>query len=195
MLEELWNDKAVRIGAAVLSGILLMAMIGAASAATVVTATSMFDGKRDGRMKLDGRHYRDRDGRGNGPPHRYRGREGNEDGESSPGTPGMPGLPGIPDGLGSGLDSLEHGDIASKDASGKSITKRFVRGTVTAVRGATVTVKAADGYTANFVVTESTRIRGAGASGTAAAIPKGSTALAIGTVAGKVVKADFIAVD
>lgn len=53
-----------------------------------------------------------------------------------------------------------HGEWVVKGKDGKPVTLVSVRGTVTAVNGTSVTVKAEDGFTATFIATADTKVRG-----------------------------------
>lgn len=54
-----------------------------------------------------------------------------------------------------------HGEWVVKGRDGAPVTLASVRGTVTAVGAASVTVRAEDGYTATYTVNAGTRVRGA----------------------------------
>jgi hypothetical protein len=56
-----------------------------------------------------------------------------------------------------------HGEWVVKGKDGKPVTLETVRGTVTAVGSASVTLKAEDGFTATFAANSDTKVRGAGA--------------------------------
>lgn len=85
------------------------------------------------------------------------GRMGDRDGDRGPGGPGGRGGHGPGFGMGAGPGGeLLHGEAVVKDANGKIQTVRTVEGTVTAVTGDSITVKAADGFTQTFVVNSST---------------------------------------
>jgi hypothetical protein len=56
-----------------------------------------------------------------------------------------------------------HGEWVVKGKDGKPVTLETIRGTVTAVGSASVTVKAEDGFTATFTTNSDTKVRGDGA--------------------------------
>lgn len=81
-----------------------------------------------------------------------------------------------------------HGEWVVKGKDGKPVTLVSVRGQVTAVGPASVTVKAEDGYTATFVANADTKVKGAdvdsiadvkvGAKGAVVGVKDGSTVTA-----------------
>ena len=76
--------------------------------------------------------------------------------------------------LGRGL----HGEWVVKGKDGKPVTLVSVRGTVTAVGPASVTVKADDGFTATFATSADTKVRGGADS--LAAVKAGAKAAVVG---------------
>jgi hypothetical protein len=86
------------------------------------------------------------DGRGMG----GRGTDGRHDGSGR----GMHGMRG-PGALGEAL----HSEAVVKAEDGTITTVRQIRGTVTAVSGTSITVKAEDGYSSTFAVTADTEVR------------------------------------
>jgi hypothetical protein len=80
-----------------------------------------------------------------------RGADGMRGGHRGPG--GMHGMRGGP--MGEAL----HGELVVKADDGTISTVRQISGTVTAVSDTSITVKAEDGYTATFAVTEDTVVR------------------------------------
>lgn len=56
------------------------------------------------------------------------------------------------------LRKIEHGEWTSRDKDGQDVVHDAVGGTVTAVNGTSITVKAADGFSATYVVNASTKV-------------------------------------
>lgn len=80
-------------------------------------------------------------------------------GQRGPGD-GMRGGPGGLHGMRGGpMGEALHGELVVKAQDGTISTVRQVRGTVTAVTGTSITVKAEDGYTATFAVNADTEVR------------------------------------
>jgi hypothetical protein len=79
-----------------------------------------------------------------------------------------------------------HGQVVTKDKDGSGfVTHDFVRGDVTAVSPTSISVKAADGVTEQFVVNSSTKVRvrtnGKGAAGAIGDVKTGDKVLVVGT--------------
>jgi hypothetical protein len=76
-----------------------------------------------------------------------------------------------------------HGQWVVKGKDGKYVTLVSVRGQVTAVGPASVTVKAEDGFTATFTTNADTKVRGAEAK-TLADVKVGATGVVVGVKSG-----------
>ena len=80
------------------------------------------------------------------------------------------------------LSRVSHAQWVSKDAkTGTFVTHDAVRGEVTATTAGSITIKATDGTTETFVVSGSTKVRVAGATGTIAQVKVGDRAAVAGT--------------
>jgi len=76
-----------------------------------------------------------------------------------------------------------HGEWVVKGKDGKPVTLETIRGTVTAVGSASVTVKAEDGFTATFTTNSDTKVRGGGAD-SVGDVKIGATAAVVGVKSG-----------
>lgn len=106
---------------------------------------------------------------------------------------GGPGMPG-PGGPGARADRglPVHGEMVVKAADGSFVSHVDVNGAVTAVSASSITVKAADGYTATFTVTSTTEVRTAAKPGTIADVKVGDTVHVDGTRSGSTLTADGV---
>ena len=82
-----------------------------------------------------------------------------------------------------------HGTWVTRDPNGSGfVTHSEIRGTVTAVSSTSITVKAADDFTATYVVNSDTKVRvrtdGKGAAGTISQIATGDNVAVVGPVSG-----------
>ena len=83
------------------------------------------------------------------------------------------------------LSRVSHAQWVSKDAkTGTFVTHDAVRGEVTAAAAGSITIKATDGTSETFVVTGSTKVRVAGATGTMSLVKVGDRAAVLGTGSG-----------
>jgi hypothetical protein len=85
-----------------------------------------------------------------------------------------------------------HGEWVVKDKDGKPVTLATVRGTVTAVGSASVTVKAEDGFTATFATNSDTKVRGGADS--LAEVKAGAKAAVVGVRSGSTTTARAVLV-
>ena len=195
-LPLVWADASIRLVALVLGVVVSLSMVAAASAAAIqtvghMTNTSWLKSGSHGSW-TDGDHRdRWRDPK-NANPH--------DKGGPLPLTPGSPNSGNAAGGLLSGLlRSVQHGDIVITGPDTKPVTKRFVKGTVTAVvsraNASVVAIKSSDGYSAAFTVTAETKVRIDGEAAPGSKVAVGDSALAVGTVIAKAVSADYVAVD
>lgn len=88
-------------------------------------------------------------------------------------------------GLAKRLLQVSHAQWVSKDAkTGTFVTHDAVRGAVTAAATGSITIKATDGTSETFVVTGSTKVRVAGATGTMGQVKVGDQVAVLGTGSG-----------
>ena len=89
------------------------------------------------------------------------------------------------------LRTLQHAEWVTRDpTTNKDMTHEAVLGTVTSVSAASITVKAADGYTLTFAVNSDTKVHlGKGKTSKVTDVKSGSTALVAGVKSGSTVTA------
>jgi hypothetical protein len=107
-------------------------------------------------------------------------------GQRGPGDGGRGGHGGMHGMRGGPMGEALHGELVVKAADGTISTVRQVQGTVTAVSGTSITVKAEDGYTATFAVNADTEVHTGLPSrdrGTADATTQAITDVSVGDVA------------
>lgn len=103
---------------------------------------------------------------------------------------GHPGGPGMNNGINRGTPV--HGEMVVKNADGTYSTRVNVNGTATAVSATSITVKAADGFTATFIIGSTTNVRTSTAGGTIADIKVGDAVHVVGTKSGTTLSADEV---
>lgn len=86
-----------------------------------------------------------------------------------------------------------HGEWVVKGKDGKPVTLETIRGTVTAVGSASVTVKAEDGFTATYATNSDTKVRGGGAD-SLGDVKAGAKAAMVGVKAGNTTTARTVLV-
>lgn len=90
------------------------------------------------------------------------------------------------------LAGLQHAEWVTKDAkTSKDVTHDAVSGSVSAVSGSSITVKASDGFSETFVVSSSTKVHTEGSKDKAqiSSVKVGDQALVAGTKSGATVSA------
>jgi hypothetical protein len=88
------------------------------------------------------------------------------------------------------LRKIEHGEWTTRDKSGTDVVHDAVGGTVTAVSGTSITVKAADGFSETFAVGSSTKVHVKGTTpATISNVKVNDRAVVAGTKAGSTVTA------
>lgn len=103
-----------------------------------------------------------------GPALRGRQRQAPGDGDTAPRKLGA--IPGLP-----GLGQAEHGDVVVGGTGGAAATTvRFVRGQVTAVSATALSLKSADGFTADFIINADTKVRAGRAAGDSPRMRRGA---------------------
>lgn len=201
-VHDLWRDQTVRV---------VLLILGLIAVILIMTA-SLIAGIRTVSMVVGGKHQfnagQQRGGIGpqgneDSPWSPGRGLRGQRGDQETPGNPGqnsgpggqLPNRSGVPSlggdatgGLGMLGQSLQHGDVVVQPPGQASSTKRFVKGTVTALANNVVTVKATDGYSSPFTLTSTTVF----SSGDRASVAKGTSVFVLGTVSGKTVTADLV---
>ena len=83
-----------------------------------------------------------------------------------------------------GAGTPVHGIMVTQDSSGAFVTAQSVHGTVTAISATSITVKAADGFTATYVINGDTDMHIAGTTGSASSITAGNEVMVMGTGTG-----------
>lgn len=184
------TEKLILIIGACVVGALI---IGGGATAVAVAATHGGMFSRGGPAM---RHQGPPDGSGNF-GHRFHDRQGpgqksgpggiDDFGGVGPG--GLEGLTKIP-----GFDSIEHADVVVTGADGKPQTLRIVRGVVTASSPTSITVKAADGFTATYAINGTTQLNKFNQSQSGSIAAVGDNAIVIGTVAGETATASRVVV-
>jgi glucose/arabinose dehydrogenase len=86
-----------------------------------------------------------------------------------------------------------HGEWVVKGKDGKPVTLETIRGQITAVGPASVTVKAADGFTETFTTNSDTKVKGAGAT-SLAGVKVGAKGAVVGVKSGNTTTARTVLV-
>ena len=95
-------------------------------------------------------------------------------------------------GMHQGIGSPVHGVMVAQDSSGAFVTIQSVHGTVSAVSATSITVKAADGFTATFAINADTRVHAKDATGSITGIVVGDEVMVMGTGSGTALTAVHI---
>ncbi|MFA7322790.1 MAG: DUF5666 domain-containing protein [Candidatus Nanopelagicales bacterium] len=85
-----------------------------------------------------------------------------------------------------------HGETVTKATDGSFVTHVMVSGTVTSVSATSISVKAADDYSATFVINSSTDVRTTSSGGTISDIKVGDSVHVDGTKSGSTITADEV---